>query len=91
MANYKARPEVIRAITVDAILANNANVPPSHSPRIAGLIANGFIVFQPNNKISVTTPKGKVIGEIGMTLLQDLGDDLSLMPTTKFNKWYQPD
>lgn len=91
MPNYKARPEIIRAITVDAILANNTHVPPSHSARIAGLIADGSIIFQPNDKISVTTPKGKVVGEAGMTLLQDLGDDLSLMPTTKFNKWYQPD
>lgn len=91
MPQYKPREETIRAITVDEILINNSNVPPSHSTRIAGLIANGSIIFQPNDKISVTTLKGKVVGEVGMTLLQDLGDDLSLMPTTKFNKWYQPD
>lgn len=89
MPQYKLRPVVIKAQTIDSIIASQAATPKTHSPRIAGLIAAGSIVFQPNNQVAIKTPTGKVLASNGQTLLQDMVGDLSVMLTAKFNALYQ--
>lgn len=89
MPQYKLRPVVIKAQSIDSIIASEAATPKTHSARIAGLIANGSIVFQPSNQVAIKTPAGKVLAAAGQTLLQDMVGDLSVMLTAKFNALYQ--
>jgi hypothetical protein len=88
MPQYKLKPLIVKAITVQEIINNNAVTPHTHSVRIASLIASGDITFQPDNKLSIRTPKGRIVAGIGDTLVQDMIGDLSVMTTINFNAIY---
>lgn len=90
MPQYKLRPVTVKAISVQDIIDDQAQTPTSHSPRIQGHIDSGAITFQPNSTISIKTVKGKEIGAVGDTLIEDMVGVLSLMKTTEFNALYQP-